>query len=382
MENLWLTAAGWVGLATLGSLLAGRLGIPVALADLALGAAAGNLLGFQDQQWLGFLAGLGSIGLTFLAGAEVTPEVLRANLQASLAIGAASFLAPFAVAWAVAALLLGWATPAAQMAGIVLGETSVAIVYMTTLEAGLAGQRVGAVLLGACFITSTLMLLTLGLLFAHPDGWTAATLAATVLAMAAVPRLVRWLRARRGGASAQTEVKLLLAVLLVVQGLAAQAGSSGALPAYLLGMAMAGAAAGDPAVLGPLRSLAFGLLTPLFFLRAGALIDLGAVAAGPSVVLVLLGAKLAAKVAGVFPVARWAGLPAGEARVVALLLATGLTLANIAAGYGLASGVLSREQYTALLAAVAGSALLPTLVAQRLLRRRKPAPQPVDTVST
>ena len=123
-----------------------------------------------------------------------TPDVLRANLRASLAIGAASFFTPFAVVWAVSALLLGWATPAAQMAGIVLGETSVAIVYMTTLEAGLAGQRVGAVLLGACFVTSTLMLLTLGVLFAHPDGWTGVTLAATALGMWGVPRLVRWLR--------------------------------------------------------------------------------------------------------------------------------------------------------------------------------------------
>ena len=308
--------------------------------------------------------------------------MLRANLRASLAIGAASFFTPFAVVWAVAALLLGWATPAAQMAGIVLGETSVAIVYMTTLEAGLAGQRVGVVLLGACFVTSTLMLLTLGVLFAHPDGWTGVTLAATALGMWGVPRLVRWLRARRGGAAAQTEVKLLLAVLLLLQGLAVQAGSSGALPAYLLGMAMAGAAAQDAALLGPLRSLAFGLLTPVFFLRAGALIDLGAVAGAPGVVLVLLGAKLAAKVVGVFPVARWVGLPAGEARVVALLLATGLTLANIAAGYGLTSGVLSRDQYAALLAAVAGAALLPTLAAQRLLRRRKLAPSRVDSAAT
>jgi Kef-type K+ transport system membrane component KefB len=48
--------------------------------------------------WINFLAMLGSGVLTFLAGAEIDPVSLKANLRASLLIGVISFAAPFVLA--------------------------------------------------------------------------------------------------------------------------------------------------------------------------------------------------------------------------------------------------------------------------------------------
>jgi glutathione-regulated potassium-efflux system ancillary protein KefC len=44
---------------------------------------------------MSIVAGFGSILLTFMAGAEIEPTILRRYFKESFAIGAASFAAPF-----------------------------------------------------------------------------------------------------------------------------------------------------------------------------------------------------------------------------------------------------------------------------------------------
>src|ERR1700751_774393 len=132
LENIWFIAAVWMGLALVASLISIRTGISVALVDILIGVAAGNLaVGFeggtlqfgiaaaqssagelhhvlQSTEWTNFLALLGSGVLTFLAGAEIDPHSLRANWRASVLIGVLSFAVPFAVVWFVAQFILGW----------------------------------------------------------------------------------------------------------------------------------------------------------------------------------------------------------------------------------------------------------------------------------
>src|SRR6266567_5578041 len=92
-QNIWYVAAIWMGLALVASLISIRTGISVALIEIVVGVIVGNIY-FGDGQhilktteWINFLAMLGSGVLTFLAGAEIDPVSLRANIRASLAIG-------------------------------------------------------------------------------------------------------------------------------------------------------------------------------------------------------------------------------------------------------------------------------------------------------
>src|ERR1017187_10492347 len=100
-DNLWMIAAFWMALAFLASLISIRLGISVALVEIVVGVIVGNLHGagqaplLHTTEWTNFLATLGSGVLTFLAGAEIDPTSLRANLRASMSIGVLSFLLPF-----------------------------------------------------------------------------------------------------------------------------------------------------------------------------------------------------------------------------------------------------------------------------------------------
>ena len=90
--NVWFVAAIWMALALVASLVSIRIGISVALIEIFIGVIAGNFLHLTaSNEWINFLALLGSGVLTFLAGAEIDPRSLKANLRASVLIGVLSF---------------------------------------------------------------------------------------------------------------------------------------------------------------------------------------------------------------------------------------------------------------------------------------------------
>lgn len=140
------------------------------------------------------------------------------------------------------------------------------------------------------------------------------------------------------------------------------------LPAYVAGLVIAGVFLHDRVLMDRLRSIAFALLTPFFFLRAGALISAPALITGAGVIGVLLLVKLAAKLAGVWPVAAAFKLPSRERAYTTLLMATGLTFGSIAALFGLTHHLIDKAQYTELVTVVILSAFVPTLIAQQLFR--------------
>ena len=75
VDNIYLVAAAWMGIALAASLVSIRLGISVALIEIAFGVLAGNFAGLHTTTWIDFLATFGSGLLTFLAGAEIDPEM-------------------------------------------------------------------------------------------------------------------------------------------------------------------------------------------------------------------------------------------------------------------------------------------------------------------
>ena len=99
-----------------------------------------------------------------------------------------------------------------------------------------------------------------------------------------VPRFFK----RYGGRPSELETKLLLLVMFGLGALALWAGSEPVLPAYVLGMILAGAVGRDHALVRRLRTLTFGLLTPFYFIRAGSFVSTPALVAAPGVLLVLL----------------------------------------------------------------------------------------------
>ncbi|HEX5190231.1 MAG TPA: cation:proton antiporter [Streptosporangiaceae bacterium] len=370
--NSYYVAAIWLGMALLASVVSIKIAVPVALVEIVVGALAGNIPGvsahISQPDFVTFLASAGSLVLTFLAGSEIDPVSLRGHWKASLSIGFVSFLLPGAAAFLFCRYALGWTLGASEIGGVALSTTSVAVVYAVMVETGLNRQDLGKLILAACFVTDLGTVLALGGLFANYNWLLLVFLAVSAVVVALLPRLVRFASERLGHRVSEPEIKLLLVVLLGLGGLATQAGSEAVLPAYVAGLVVAGVFASDRVLMERLRAVAFAVLTPFFFLRAGTLISAPVLLSGAGVIGLLLLVKLAAKAAGVWPVATAFRLPRRERTYTTLLMATGLTFGSIAALFGLTHHLIGKTQYTELVTVVILSAFVPTIIAQQLFQ--------------
>jgi Kef-type K+ transport system membrane component KefB len=378
MDNANLIAALWIGLALVASLVSIRIGVSVALIEIGVGVAAGNLLGLQTTPWIDFLASFGAVLLTFLAGAEIDPDSLRRHLRKSLVIGGISFAAPFAAAFAVAYFALGWTLPASEIAGLALSTTSVAVVYAVMIESGLATHEIGKLILAACFVTDLGTVLFLGILFANFDPLLVAFAAATAVGVFLAPPAMRLLIRRVPGRVSEPEIKLLFVILLALGGFAQVAGSEAVLPAYILGLALAGVFVSDRVLVNRVRATAFSLLTPFYFLKAGSVVSLPAIVAGAGLIALFLGVKLVAKGIGVWPAARAFGIARRDANYLTLLMSTGLTFGTIAALFGYTHGHIDQSTYTILVTVVILSAVVPTLIATTFFEPRVAGAEAVE----
>jgi Kef-type K+ transport system membrane component KefB len=380
MESFWYTAAAWIGVALLASLISIRLGISVALVEIFLGCVAGNLgtyfgwVVFKPTPWINFLAGFASVVLTFLAGAEIEPEAFRRLWKPSLAIGLASFLFPFLGCMAYAYYVGHWQVQSAQIAGIALSTTSMAVVYAVMVETGLNETELGKLILTACFVTDLGTVLALGLIFAQYDRWLLIFAVVTLVSLWRLPAICRWAFPRLSGRVIEPEIKLIFLVLCVLGALAVTARSEAVLPAYLFGMVIAGLFVQDKVMLHRMRAITFGLLTPFFFIKAGTLVSLPALVAGFGLLLALFWMKMAIKILGIWPLCRLFGLPLRESNYTTLLMATGLTFGSISALFGLTHGYIDQSQYSILVTGVIASAVIPTIIAQVWFQPREVGP--------
>jgi glutathione-regulated potassium-efflux system ancillary protein KefC len=166
-----------------------------------------------------------------------------------------------------------------------------------------------------------------------------------------------------GNRPSELETKFLLLCLFGMGALAAWADSEAVLPAYLIGMVLAGTVGKDHALIRRLRTLTFGFLTPFYFIRAGSFVSIPSLIAAPAAFLFFLLVKIGAKIAGVYPVTKLFAAPDREAMYTTLLMSTGLTFGTISSLFGLSHGIINQAQYSSLVAAVIGSAVVPTLIA-------------------
>jgi Kef-type K+ transport system membrane component KefB len=357
-----------MALALVASLVSIRIGISVALIEILVGVVAGNALNVQTSAWIDFLATFGSGLLTFLAGAEIDPDSLHRHLKPALVIGAVGFLAPFLAAGAFAYWVARWDLHAAYIAGIALSTTSVAVVYAVMVETGLNRTEIGKLILAACFVNDFGTVVALGVIFANFNGWLALFVAITAVVLWYLPRLTRLVIRKVGHRVSEPEVKFVFLVLFLLGGLAQLAKSEAVLPAYLVGLVIAGVFVRDRVLMDRMRAIAFTMLTPFYFIKAGLYVSLPAVVQGAALIVLLLATKMVSKVVGIWPLTRVFRFGQREGAYTTMLMSTGLTFGTISALFGLTNHIITQSQYTILVTVVIGSAVVPTLIAQRFFQ--------------
>jgi len=383
MTGVWALAALWLGLALVASLLSIWFRISTALSEIVVGTIAQLIIGAvighavlgTDESWIKFLSGIGAIVLTFLAGAELDPVVFRLKWREAAAVGLVSFFFPFLGCAAAAHYMLGWEPMPSWLAGVAMSTTSVAVVYAVMLEFGFNRTDYGKTVLAACFVTDLGTVVALGLIFAPFTLKTLIFLAVGAVVFFILPWLTPRFFKLYGNRPSELETKFLLLCLFGMGALANWADSEAVLPAYLIGMVLAGTVGKDHALIRRLRTLTFGLLTPFYFIRAGSFVSIPALVTAPTAFLFFLLVKVGAKIAGVYPVTRLFAAPDKEAMYTTLLMSTGLTFGTISSLFGLSHGIINQGQYSALVAAVIASAVVPTVIANALYLPRHLLPE-------
>src|SRR6201984_884952 len=384
MTSVWALAPLCLGLALIASLLSIWLRISTALseivvgtiAQLVIGALIGQAMLGTDESWVKFLSGIGAIVLTFLAGAELDPAVLKLKWREATGVGLASFFCPFVGCAAAAYCLLGWEVMPSWLAGVAMSTTSVAVVYAVMLEFGFNRTDYGKTVLAACFITDLGTVVALGLIFAPFTFRTVIFVGVGITVFLILPWLTPRFFKLYGNRPSELETKFLLLCLLGMGALATWADSEAVLPAYLIGMVLAGTVGKDHALIRRLRTLTFGLLTPFYFIRAGSFVSIPQLVAGPVAFVFMLVVKVFSKIVGVYPVTKVYKSPNKEAMYTTLLMSTGLTFGTISALFGLSRGIIDQGQYSALVAAVIASAFIPTVIANAFYLPRHLLPDP------
>jgi glutathione-regulated potassium-efflux system ancillary protein KefC len=385
MENIWVLASLWVGLALIATLLAIWFKISTALTEIVVGTVAQLVVGAfvvpglgAKSEWISFLAGTGAIVLTFLAGAELDPLIFRTKWKEATVVGLVGFFGPFLGCTAIAHYVLHWAARPSWLAGVALSTTSVAVVYAVLLELGFNATDFGKAILAACFVNDLGTVIALGLIFSPFTTKTLVFVGASVLIFALLPLLTPWFFKNYGGRVSELEAKFLLFVLFAMGGLAVWSGSEAVLPAYITGMVLAGTVGKDHVLIRRLRTLTFGFLTPFYFIRAGSFVSVAALRAAPFVFVILFSAKMISKVIGLLPAIRSFEYERDEGLYYTLMMSTGLTFGTISSLFGLNHGIIDQRQYSHLVATVIGSAVIPTMIAnawfmpRHLLAKRRP----------
>jgi Kef-type K+ transport system membrane component KefB len=356
-------AALLAGTVLLASTISVEIGLSVALIELFLGVVVGNVFHLDVPTWLAFLGSFAGMLLTFQAGAEVDVPQFKREWRASLSIGLVSFFAPFAVVELVCYYALGWNHRQAEIGGLALSTTSLAVVYAVLVETGLNRELVGKRLMSATFVTDIATVAGLTILFIKPTIWVIPFALVSVALIVGLPRGAPWFFGRYGNRVIEPEIKLVFASLFLLMWLGAKANSQAALPAFILGLVMSNHYVKHRKEQERMRVVAFSFLTPFFFLKGGMNVSAGALWANLGILAVLFVAKMVPKFGGVYPLARRWTSP--HAIFTTLLMSTGLTFGTITSLYGLNAGIIDRTKFSLLIAVVVLSAIVPTAIAQR-----------------
>ena len=343
-----------------------EIGLSVALIELAAGVVVGNAFDLSVPDWLSFIGSFAGIVLTFLAGAEVDVPQFKREWRASLLLGGVSFAAPFVVVGLFAYYALDWNREQAEIAGIALSTTSLAVVYAVLVETGLNQTLIGKRLMSATFVTDFGTATALSILFITPNLWIIPFVGVSALLVFGLPRMAPDFFRRYGNRVIEPEIKLVFAALFLLMWLGDRANSHAVLPAFLLGLALSSHYAQHRTEQQRLRVVAFAFLTPFFFLKGGMNVSVGAVWANLGILALLSAGKMVPKLGGVYPLARRYTAP--HAAFTTLLMSTGLTFGTISSLYGLNAGIIDRTQFSLLVSVVVLSAIVPTAIAQRFFQ--------------
>ncbi|MCX7641743.1 MAG: cation:proton antiporter [Elusimicrobiales bacterium] len=371
MLDFYQLSSIYLGFAVLSAILAYHLKLSIALVEICIGALIANISIFfighnilmPSTECLKIFASIGSVLLTFLAGTELDPVVLKNKKLEVFLVGIVGFISPFLGGYFVAYYFCGWELKASLIAGIALSTTSMAVAYAVMIETGLNKTEFGKGILASCFINDVGTVMVLGFFFSPFTYKTCVFIFTSVLIFILFPKLIDYLTQTYGNRTAAIRAKFSIFILLFLGYISCWADIEVILSAYIAGMMIAEFSKKNKNWIFRMRTLTVGFLTPFYFIRAGSFVSISSLLYAPFTAFVLFASKILSKTFGLYPVISIFRKENNERWYYTLLMSTGLTFGTISALFGFTHGIINQLQYSLLVIVIIASAILPTLVA-------------------
>ncbi|MGB8215943.1 MAG: cation:proton antiporter [Candidatus Methanoperedens sp.] len=349
------------------SLISLRVGLSVAIIEILFGGIAGNL-GVQPEDWMLYLASFGGILLTFLAGTEIDTGLMKRKFKESFLIGVFSFLAPFTGVFLYTYYIANWNLFASLIAGTALSETSLAVVYSVLVETGLSKTEIGKLIMASTFMTDMGTAIALSVLFVRPTVYTAVFILVSLCVIYFAGNFSHYVfhNPKLKNKVIEPEIKYIFLLLFMFMFFANIGEGQAVLPAFVLGLVMSKhftETSETKEVRNRLRTVAYAVITPIFFIVAGLRVSLPLIASAFGVFAAIFIVKQLSKFIGVYFLAK-KYIPDGNIYTT-LLMSTGLTFGLVASLFGLQSGLINQVQYSVLTGVLIASAVIPTIIAQK-----------------
>ena len=371
----------------LGFLLTGVVLGPHILGSLAQRFPVLAPLELKQGEGISGPAELGVVFLLFLIGLELSPERLRTMRQLMFGLGGSQVLLSGIV---IAALVAAWGYSINQsiVIGMALSLSSTAIVIQLFSEDKRLGTQAGrmsfAVLLmqDLCVVP---MLLLLGTLTPNAEGNIVmnagvaimqALVAVAFIVVAGRYVLTPLMRIVAASSSAELFTATVLFIAIGTSALAAAAGLSMSLGAFIAGLTLAETEfrRAIEAIIEPFK----GVLLGLFFLLVGLGLDLRSIIEQPFLIISITLLLIAVKAVITLAISMVMKLPRPPAVESALLLGPGGEFAFVLLGTAMAEGLFNNGEVTPLFIAVTLSMMLIPLMARvaKIARKKLPVSDP------
>lgn len=293
---------------------------------------------------------------------------MKENFFESFSIGTLSFLLPFIGAMLFTYLFSQWSLQASMIAGCALSTTSLAVVYSVLVETGLSNTNIGKRIMSATFITDMWTALTLSIIFIKPTLYTLLFVFISVFLIIIFYKFSIYIlrNPRWANKINEPEIKFIFFILFAFIYFAKLGEGHAVLPAFILGLIMSKhfyEQRKTVVVRNKLRTVAYAIVTPLFFIVGGMHISYKLIIASIGLFLVLFAVKMIMKFIGVYILAK--KYIQNGSMYTTLLMCTGLTFGTISSLYGLQTGIINEVQYSVLVGIVVASAVIPTFIAQK-----------------
>ena len=348
------------------SIISIRFAISAAIIEIAIGAIIGNIFQIQPPEWMKFLATFGGILLTFLAGAEVDPKIMRQKFKESMLIGILSFLVPFLATLFYCRFVASWDWKASQIAGCALSTTSLAVVYAILVETGLTHSEIGKIIMASCFITDFGTAASLSILFSDYNWLTLVFIAVSAVVIIIAPKFFPKIFKRYQDKVIEPDIKFIFVILFIFIFVAGIGAGHAVLPVFIFGLVLSKSFRENLALQRKLRIVAFAMITPFFFMRGGMIISFKDLYVALGLLGILFILKMAAKFIGIYPLA--IKYMRGSAVYTTLLMSTGLTFGTISSLYGFEHGFIDKTQFSVLVTVVILTAIIPSFIAQKFFQ--------------